>query len=105
MPPSKEIKAQYDRGEAMLVQLHDGSQIVLRKTDKDYNPTDRTSAYNFLQRHQQAGEIVTGLLFVDQAQPDLHELNQVTSAPLASLPFDQVCPGNDALQKLQDRFR
>jgi 2-oxoglutarate ferredoxin oxidoreductase subunit beta len=105
VPPSKEIKAKYEEGEAMPVKLHDGTQIVLRKVGKGYDPTDRGAIFHYLDEHQKAGEIVTGLLYVDEAPPDLHAVNNLSSTPLASLSNDQLCPGNAALQKLQARFR
>ena len=105
VPPSKEIKAKYDEGAAMPVKLHDGSQIVLRKLGREYDPTDRGVAFHYLDEHQKAGEIVTGLLYLDEAPPDLHAVNNLTDNPLTGLSQSQVCPGDAALQKLQDRFR
>ena len=46
--PSAEIRARYDEGEAMPVTMHDGGQVILRKTDADYDPTDRAVAYEYL---------------------------------------------------------
>jgi hypothetical protein len=31
--------------------------------------------------------------------------NEIVDAPLYDLPFEQLCPGNAELQKLQGRFR
>ena len=61
--PSEEILASYDDGEAMKVKLHDGSHIVFRKLDKDYDPTSRENTYSFLRHSSKRGEINTGLLF------------------------------------------
>jgi 2-oxoglutarate ferredoxin oxidoreductase subunit beta len=105
VPPSKEIRAQYDEGEAMPVELHDGSQIILRKVDKDFDPTDKAATYCFLEQHRAAGEIVTGLLHIDESQKDMHEVNQTTDQPLNSVDFDRLCPGSEKLQALQQRFR
>ncbi len=105
VPPAEEIKAKYNEGEAMQVELHDGSHIVLRKIDKDFNPTDRISAMSNLQKNNAAGEITTGLLYVDESQAEMHELNNTSSTPLVDLPYDKVCPGNDMLQKIQARYR
>ncbi len=105
VPPSPEIKAKYDEGEAMPVKLHDGSQIVLRKLGKDYDPTDRGTAFHYLDEHQKTGEIVTGLLFINGDPPDLHAVNNLNSTPLTSLSSDQLCPSNAVLQKIQARFR
>jgi hypothetical protein len=35
----------------------------------------------------------------------MHELNDTTDQPLASLPFEKLCPGSAALDKLQAAFR
>ena len=105
VPPAEEIKAQYEEGEAMPVELHDGSHIVLRKIDKDFDPTDKVSALRNMQENQAKGEITTGLLYVDESQPDMHEVNNSTATPLVDLPYDQVRPGLDTLKKLQARYR
>jgi hypothetical protein len=31
--------------------------------------------------------------------------NELVEAPLYNLPFDELCPGNAELQRLQSRFR
>ena len=105
VPPAQEIRTRYDEGEAMPVELHDGSTIVLRKMDKDYDPTDRVSAISNLMESQSAGEIVTGLLYLDESRPGMHEVNNSNSIPLMELPYGKICPGNETLQKLQGRYR
>ena len=54
---------------------------------------------------QRRGEVVTGLLYVDESVGDLHELNNSSDSPLARLPFDKLCPGASALAELQEGFR
>jgi 2-oxoglutarate ferredoxin oxidoreductase subunit beta len=105
VPPSAEIRAEYDAGSVMPVALHDGSQILLRKVDPAYDPTDRAAAFSYLQQRQAAGEIVTGLLYVDESRPEMHEVNSVVDKPLVDVGFDRLCPGSDKLRTLQDRFR
>lgn len=89
----------------MPVQMHDGSQIVLRKAEGAYDPRDRVAAFQYIQNRQQKGEIVTGLLYIDETKPDMHELANTPNVPLASLPFGKVCPGNKTLTSIQSRFR
>jgi len=105
VPPAEEIKASYDMGEAMPIQLHDGSRIVLRKVSKEYNVQNRGAAIDYIRAHQRKGEVVTGLLYIDEGEPDMHGLNRTTTTPLSELPFDTLCPGADALDALQQRFR
>lgn len=105
VPPAAEIRAEYEAGSAMPVTLHDGSQIILRKLDPDYDPSDRAAAYSFLQRHQAKSEIITGLLYIDETQPDMHALNSTINQPLNSVGYDKLCPGAATLGKLQDSYR
>jgi 2-oxoglutarate ferredoxin oxidoreductase subunit beta len=103
--PSKEITTSYNEGEAMPITLHDGSQIVLRKIAGEYDPTDRASIYSYLEKHQQAGEIVTGLLYYDDSLKEMHDLSNIVEKPLSQVGYDKLCPGDDALQKIQDVWR
>ncbi|HSG64784.1 MAG TPA: 2-oxoacid:ferredoxin oxidoreductase subunit beta, partial [Gammaproteobacteria bacterium] len=97
--------AAYDEGDVMPVQLHDGSKILLRKVSKDYNVQNRGAAIDYIRAHQRKGEIVTGLLYIDEGESDMHGLNHTTSMPLSELPYERLCPGSGSLTKLQQRFR
>lgn len=105
VPPAKAIKVAYDEGEAMPVQLHDGSQIVLRKVDQAYDPSARAQAISYLEEHYQRREIVTGLLYIDKEQPDLHELSHTAGRALNAIPYTELNPGAEGLAKLLHRYR
>ena len=51
------------------------------------------------------GEVMTGLLYISPDSKDVHDQNETVAAPLYGLPHEQLCPGNDALQKLMEQFR
>ena len=105
VPPAVEIKAAYDEGEVLPVDMHDGSRVLLRKVAKDFKPGTRGSALEYLRARQRNGEIVTGLLYIDESEPDMHGVNGTVAAPLNRLPYEDLCPGRDALLALQKRFR
>lgn len=105
VPPAEEIRAAYDEGEAMPVQLHDGSKIVFRKVNKRYDPTSRAAAFSFLRDSINAGEILTGLLYIDEESGDMHDLSGSVEQPLSKIPYEDLNPGNDKLAKLMDRYR
>ena len=105
VPPAEDIKAKYNEGEAMPVTLHDGSVIVLRKLDKTYDPTSRVIALTRLLENNAAGEITTGMLYLDETQPDMHAVNNTSSVPLVDVPYAKLCPGDATLQKIQARYR
>ncbi len=104
-PERGEILADYDQGDVMSVALHDGSKIILKKAEEEYDPRDRGKAFDYIMRHQEQGQIVTGLLYIDESTPDMHEGNKTINTPLVELPFEDLCPGSEALADLQDRYR
>ena len=105
VPPASAITTEYEPGSVRNVMLHDGSWVRLRKCAEDYDATDRDRAYGYIREKQKQGEVLTGLLYIQPDSSDLHEQNNTVAAPLTRVPFEQLCPGNDELQKLQARFR
>ena len=105
IPPEVEIKAEIGVGEAHRVDLHGGESILLRKLAKEYNLSDRGAAYHYLSRRQGKGEVVTGLLFMQEGGADMHELSRLGKTPLSTLQHERLCPGSNALAELQDRLR
>jgi len=105
VPPAEEIKAAYDQGESMRIELHDGSALLLRKVSQDYNPHNRGAAIDYIRTQQRAGEVVTGLLYIDETEPDMHGINNTTASPLNELPFEALCPGSRSLDDLNRRYR
>jgi 2-oxoglutarate ferredoxin oxidoreductase subunit beta len=105
VPPAKEITAQYEAGSVRSVMMHDGGWVQLRKVADDYDPTERDRAYSYIRERQRAGEIATGLLYIATDTREMHEQSDTVAVPLTQLPYDQLCPGNAELQKLQQRFR
>jgi 2-oxoglutarate ferredoxin oxidoreductase subunit beta len=103
--PAREITADYDAGATVNVTLHDGSTVRLSKVERDYDPTDRRAVFASLQQRQGRGEVSTGLLYVDKGGGDVHEMNGTTDTPLAQVPYEKLCPGSAALDKLQEAFR
>jgi 2-oxoglutarate ferredoxin oxidoreductase subunit beta len=101
----EEISAEYAAGTVTDVVQHDGSVLRLRKLAEDYDPTDRIKAMNYLQQRAAAGEVVTGLLYVDPAAVDLHVHMETVEAPLNQLDVRELCPGAVALERINAGLR
>ena len=105
VPFAAAIRTDYSPGGAVDVRMHSGQVVRLRKTDDDYDPTDRDRVYAYLRERQSQGEVPTGLLYIDAAADDMHgELNTVEQA-LATYPFEKLCPGKEALEELMETYR
>jgi 2-oxoglutarate/2-oxoacid ferredoxin oxidoreductase subunit beta len=99
------ITADYAPGTVETVVQHDGSRLRLHKLALDYDPTDRISALTYLQRRHADGEVVTGLLFVEEDRGDLHAFLGTVATPLNGLGEAELCPGLDALEKYNAAHR
>src|ERR1700678_1315472 len=105
VPPSSEILAQIGQNGAVNVTMHDGSMVRFKGVPPNYDPTDRGKVMDYLEEHHGKGEVVTGLLYLDESVPDLHEMNKTTNIALTKVPYQKLCPGAAALQRLQEDFR
>jgi 2-oxoglutarate ferredoxin oxidoreductase subunit beta len=105
VPPAEEIKAKYDEGSAMPIELHDGSKIVLRKIESEYDPTSRAKAFKYLRDRFNAGEITTGLLYFDDTRKEMHDLMGNIETPLSEYPLEKLQPGSAELKKILSRYR
>lgn len=105
IPPAEEIVAAYKDGDTMPVKLHDGSKIRFRRVDRHYDPTSRAAAFSYLRDSVNAGEIITGLLYIDEEAGDMHHLSGSVKQPLSQIPYADLNPGKDKLAELMDRYR
>jgi len=101
----QEITADYEPGTTEDVSMPDGSVLRLLKLDDDYDPHDRVAALGHVQACQEAGEVVTGLLYVDPDAADCHEILETVQRPLNALDEAELCPGSGALTGINDSFR
>jgi 2-oxoglutarate/2-oxoacid ferredoxin oxidoreductase subunit beta len=105
VPPATEILARISPKGVTSVTLHDGSEVRFRSVPPNYDPTDRARVEEFLEHHLQSGEVMTGLLYLDESGSDMHELSNSSDTPMSHLPFETLCPGAAALDELQEEFR
>jgi 2-oxoglutarate ferredoxin oxidoreductase subunit beta len=105
VPFFEDIAIEYDEGTTREVVLHDGSKILLKKLDRDYDPTDKGSALTVLRETGSRGEYATGLLYIDQAKQDFCTLLNLVDEPLASLPLERTRPPRAVLDELMERQR
>jgi 2-oxoglutarate ferredoxin oxidoreductase subunit beta len=105
MVPRAPITADYAPGTVETVEQHDGSTLRLRKLHADYDPHNRIAAMNYLQERHAAGEIVTGLLYVDPEPKDLHAHLNTVDTPFNQLGEKDLIPGAAALAKINASLR
>ena len=92
MPSRMPIEVKYEPGTVEVVEQHDGSKLALRKLAADYDLHDRTAASGFLQHHAAKGQIVTGLLYMDDEPQDLHAHLHTVDAPAQQAVRERAVP-------------
>jgi 2-oxoglutarate/2-oxoacid ferredoxin oxidoreductase subunit beta len=106
VPPAEEITIPpSEPGELTKVELHDGSQLKLRRIEADFDPTDRAAAVARLLRAAKGQEFITGLLFYDPSRPSFAEAARLPQTPLAALPDERLRPSRGALEGVLQRYR
>ncbi len=105
VPQREEIKASYAEGGAIPVQMHDGSHVILRKVDSEFDPTSRAQAYAYLRDRSDKGEVVTGLMYINEDKPDMHDIAQTVDQPLTTIPYEKLNPGKDKLKEILARLK
>ena len=99
------IAVDYAEGEDKTVAMHDGSLIRFHKLASDHDWRDRSAALAVLEKHRDKGEVVTGLVYLDDEAADLHERLGTISRPLNTLGEADLCPGSKALEAINASLR
>ena len=85
LPDRAPITTESAPGSLRTVPLHDGKSIRLRRLEADYDPYDKVSAMAYLEARRAQGEVVTGLLYQDASDFDLHDAQNTIAGPLNTL--------------------
>ena len=106
VPSKDEISVRYEPGSTREVALHDGSVVRLRKMgDGDSAALDRAAAAARMRAAAERGQLLTGLLFIDERDDDLHRALGVSERPLNALGERELCPGSAALDAINASLR
>jgi len=91
-------------GEVREVTLHDGSHLLLKQLDADYDPSDRLNAMHMLETSAAEGHLLTGIFYVNTEKPDFLELLNLADDPLATLPQERMRPPASALAEVMEEL-
>jgi 2-oxoglutarate ferredoxin oxidoreductase subunit beta len=103
VPAREEITIEdFEPGSTKEVTMHDGSLVVLKKLDKDYDPTNRFEALRVLEESAKNNTMVTGLLFVDPEAKTLFDRYKMPSKALNRLTPEEIRPSEDSLRMINE---
>jgi 2-oxoglutarate ferredoxin oxidoreductase subunit beta len=90
----------FEEGTTQEVELFDGSKIVLKKLESEYDPCDRWQAMHMLEEAHMNNWLVTGLIYVDPTQPTMYDIYHLTDTALNRLPAEKIRPPRAELDRL-----
>ena len=96
----EDIAVDYDSGQVLDVEMHDGSSLRLRKLHEDYDPTNKAGAVKTLMEAHENNEVLTGVFYIDTQKPTFTDLLNLVDTPLATLPESVTRPPKSALDAL-----
>jgi len=103
VPARDEITVEdFEEGTIREVTLHDGSQVILKKLEQDYDPTSRWQALHMLEEAQQNNWLVTGLIYVDPNAPSMYDLYNMPATPLNRMTETQLRPSAESLERINE---
>jgi 2-oxoglutarate ferredoxin oxidoreductase subunit beta len=102
VPPAEEIMVEYGEGEVKEVTMHDGSHVILKKLEREYDPTNRSEAMRILEEANTKQWLLTGLIYIDPVQPSMMDIHNLTQTPLNRLSGDRIRPGRETMKMVND---
>jgi len=94
------LEEEMKEGDIREVNMHDGSVVILKVLEKDYNPTDRFEAMRVLQEAQKNNWLATGLIYIETEKPSLVDTYNLVEAPLNRLTEPDLRPAPAMIDKI-----
>jgi 2-oxoglutarate ferredoxin oxidoreductase subunit beta len=96
----EQIEIDYEAGTVREVELHDGSKLLLKKLEEDYDPSDTVQALQRLHRATEAGQMLTGMVYLRPEKKSFISMLNLVDQPLHSLTIEQTRPPKEALDEI-----
>jgi 2-oxoglutarate ferredoxin oxidoreductase subunit beta len=96
----EQIEIEYDPGTMREVTMHDGSRILLKKLEEDYDPSDAVQALQRLHRAVEGGQMLTGLVYLRPEKKSFISLLNLVDEPLGQLGMERTRPPRESLDKI-----
>ncbi len=100
VPEREDILVDYEEGDMIDVTMHDGSTVVLKKLEHDYDPTNRSHALSILEEANAKNWLLTGLIYIDTEAPCLLDIFNLTDTALNRLKEHQIRPSRESIDKV-----
>ena len=106
VPSRDEITIEdFERGTTKEVTMHDGSVIVFKKLERNYDPTNRTKAIHMLEEAIRRNWLITGLIYVNPDALNIFDYYSIGETPLNRQAPESLRPNQKSLDLINLSFR
>jgi hypothetical protein len=108
VPPYEAVQFDIEAGTTRVVDMPDGSHIVVHKlSEKDHDPGNRIAALNILAKDRaDQGHVFTGLIYYDNtSNAPLEDLMHLPDTALAAMDEDMTRPSRETFDDMLTRYR
>jgi len=105
IPSYTPITVEYDPGQTIVVEMHDGSHVTLKKLHVDHDPRNKDQALKLLHEVQRTQHFYTGLIYHQPAANTLANQLHLTAEPLATLPTERIRPSRTAFDEIMASYK
>ena len=105
VPFYEDMELELEDGAVQDVELHDGSKLRIKKVGREHDPTDKMAAIRLIHESVRSGEVLTGILYVDNSREDFIDMLDLGDTPLAHLTEAKIRPPREALETIMEELR
>lgn len=101
VPREQEIQlGEFPEGTTKTVTMHDGATIVLKKLDREHDPTSRSAAMKLIEDARNEAVLLTGLIYVEPNLPSLTDVAELSAnRPLNRMTEADLRPDKSMIEK------
>ncbi|UYN90807.1 MAG: 2-oxoacid:ferredoxin oxidoreductase subunit beta [Anaerolineales bacterium] len=101
VPREQEIQlGEFPEGTTKTVTMHDGATIVLKKLDREHDPTSRSAAMKLIEAARTEAVLLTGLIYVEPNLPSLTDVAELSATrPLNRMTEADLRPDKSMIEK------
>lgn len=96
------LEEEMKEGEIREVAMHDGSIVVLKNLEGNYDPRNRFEVLRALEEAQQNNWLATGLIYVNTSKQALDETYNLVDTPLNRLTDEELRPAPAMIEKINE---
>ncbi len=100
IPFFEQITVDYEPGTVTDIELHDGSHLRLKKTERDYDATNKALAVETIAKAAEDKQFLTGLLYINEEKENFSDIMHVVDTPITKIPHDVLRPSKEVLDEV-----